>query len=210
MPDADLFESLSRGDAEIVTDTIAGFTETGIELGSGGTLEADVIVTATGLQLQLLGGIDVAVDGTVPEISGLMTYKAMMLEGVPNLAFSIGYTNASWTLKADLTAEYVCRVLEHMDREGHRVCVPVNDDPSVQHRPLLDFTSGYVQRSLHELPKSGSKRPWRLRMNYPADVIALRHGRVDDGVLRFSGPYAMPAETLGSTVGTAPMSAGSS
>ena len=134
----------------------------------------------------MLGGIRVEVDGEEVVPGERLTYKGMMLEGVPNLAFALGYTNASWTLKADLTGEYVCRLLRHMDEHGHRVCVPENRDPAVEPRPLLDFSAGYVLRSLAELPKQGSKRPWRLHMNYLADVVALRFGAVDDGVMRFS------------------------
>ncbi|HEU0316655.1 MAG TPA: FAD-containing monooxygenase EthA, partial [Solirubrobacteraceae bacterium] len=166
--------------------------ETGVRLGSGAELEADVIITATGLNLFLLGGVQLAVDGADVEPARAMTYKGMMLEGVPNFAFALGYTNSSWTLKADLTGEYVGRLLAHMDRHGYRCCVPRNDDPTVEPRPLLDFEAGYVLRSLADLPKSGSKAPWRLRMNYAADVLALRFGAVDDGVMRFSSPALAP------------------
>jgi monooxygenase len=120
-----------------------------------------------------------------------MTYKGMMLEGVPNLAFALGYTNASWTLKADLTGVYVVRLLSHMARRGATRCMAINDDPTIEHRPLLDFQAGYVLRSLDRLPKAGSRRPWRLHMNYAADVVALRFGSVDDGVMRFSAGAAV-------------------
>jgi monooxygenase len=130
--------------------------------------------------------VALAVDGEPVDPSRAMTYKGMMLEGVPNLAFALGYTNASWTLKADLTGEYVGRLLTHMDRHGYTQCVARNDDPTIETRPLLDFDAGYVLRSAAGLPKSGSKAPWRLRMNYAADVVALRYGRVDDGVMRFA------------------------
>ncbi|MCK9249643.1 MAG: NAD(P)/FAD-dependent oxidoreductase [Solirubrobacteraceae bacterium] len=186
-PDGDLFRAIRHGDASVVTDRIETLTETGIRLESGEELDADLIVTATGLNLLLLGGIDLTVDGRVVHLPDVMTYKGMMLEGVPNLAFALGYTNASWTLKADLTGEVVGRLLQHMDRHGHRICVPRNDDPRVVPTPLLDFDAGYVRRALAELPKSGSRAPWRLRMNYALDVVALRHGKVDDGVMRFSG-----------------------
>jgi cation diffusion facilitator CzcD-associated flavoprotein CzcO len=192
VPDGDLFRAIGSGRASVVTDVIDTFTETGIRLASGEELEADVVVTATGLELLMLGGIRLVVDGEDVAYPSRMTYKGMMLEGVPNLAFALGYTNASWTLKADLTGEYVSRLLRHMDERGRTCCVPVNDDPTVQEAPLLDFSAGYVLRSLHELPKAGSKAPWRLRMNYAVDLVALRLGRVDDGVMRFSSPDRAP------------------
>ncbi len=193
VPDADLFKALSSGSAEIVTDRIATFTEDGIELESGSKIEADLVVTATGLNLHFLGGARVTVDGEEPELSHLLTYKGMMLSGVPNLAYSVGYTNASWTLKADLTAEYVCRLLNHMQADGKRICVPEVSDPSVTEEPLLDFTSGYVLRAVDRLPKQGSKEPWKLRQNYPLDLRALRYGSVEDGTMRFSNPAPRPA-----------------
>jgi cation diffusion facilitator CzcD-associated flavoprotein CzcO len=188
VPDADLFRALGSGRAEIVTDQIETFTESGIKLESGAELEADVVITATGLNLLFLGGMRIAVDGEEADVSKAFTYKGMMLSEVPNLAFTVGYTNASWTLKADLTAEYVCRLLNHMDSAGHRVAMPRVSDPSLVEEPLLDFTSGYVQRSLAHLPKQGSKEPWKLRQNYPIDLRMLRHGSIDDGILRFSSP----------------------
>jgi hypothetical protein len=147
-----------------------------------------VVVTATGLNLQMFGGMALEVDGEPVVLPSRMTYKGMMLEDVPNFAFALGYTNSSWTLKADLTGEYVGRLLAHMDRQGHAICTPHNEDPAVEREPLLSFGAGYVLRSLASLPKSGSKAPWRLRMNYAADVLALRFGSVDDGVMRFSAP----------------------
>ena len=146
----------------------------------------ELVVTATGLNLLAIGGIELSVDGEPVSLPERMAYKGMMLSRVPNFAFTIGYTNASWTLKADLVAEYVCRLLAHMERHGYRECVPVDDDPSVQPRPLLDFAAGYVQRSLHRFPKSGSRAPWRLGMNYAQDVLTLRHGGIEDAALRFS------------------------
>jgi monooxygenase len=186
VPDADLFETIRDGSAEIVTDRIATFTEQGIELGSGAELEADVVITATGLNLLFLGGMRIAIDGEKPDLSRAFTYKGMMLSGVPNFAFTIGYTNASWTLKADLAAEYVCRVLNHMDTHGYDACLPEVTDPSITEEPLLDFTSGYVLRSIEQLPKQGSKEPWKLRQNYPIDLRTLRYGPVEDGAVRFS------------------------
>ena len=186
VPDGDFFRAIRRGRASIVTDRIATFTERGIELESGTELEADLIITATGLRLVVCGGIELAVDGRAVSFPETMVYRGMMFGDVPNFAFVIGYTNASWTLKADLVTEYVCRLLAHMDEHGYATCTPVNDDPTIQARPLLDFGAGYVQRSLHELPKAGSKHPWRLSMTYPQDLVRLRHGRIEDGVMRFS------------------------
>jgi cation diffusion facilitator CzcD-associated flavoprotein CzcO len=188
VPNGDLFKAIRDGDATVVTDTIETFTENGIKLDSGEQLEADVIVTATGLNLLFLGGMELVVDGEPVNIAEKMAYKGMMLSGVPNCAFTVGYTNASWTLKADLTSEYVCRVLAHMDTHGYRKSVPELSDPSVTEMPLLDFTSGYVQRSLHEFPKQGSKEPWKLRQNYVLDIRTIRRGPIDDGAMRFSGP----------------------
>ena len=189
VPDGDLFASISAGEASVVTDRIKTFTERGIELESGEDLEADVIVTATGLNLLFLGGMELTVDGEPVDVPGKMTYKGMMLSGVPNMAFTVGYTNASWTLKADLTSEYVCRLLRHMDAHGYRRCVP-EVDPSVTEQPLLDFTSGYVQRAVHRFPKQGDRAPWRLRQNYAYDLRHLRHGPIQDSVLRFSATSA--------------------
>jgi len=180
VPDSDLFKSLAEGSSEIVTDTIKTFDEGGIELESGRRLNADVVITATGLNLLFLGGAKLAIDGEEVDLGHRFTYKGMMLSGVPNLAFTIGYTNASWTLKADLVAEYTCRLLDHMEAGGYDVCAPEVSDRSLDEEPLLDFTSGYVLRSLAELPKQGSKEPWKLRQNYPLDLRSLRHGPVDD------------------------------
>ncbi|HEY1285882.1 MAG TPA: NAD(P)/FAD-dependent oxidoreductase [Solirubrobacterales bacterium] len=196
VPDGDLFEAICDGSAEVVTDRIASFTEAGIELESGRELPADVIVTATGLNLLFLGGMRFKVDGKPVDLPRTMAYRGMMLSGVPNFAFTVGYTNASWTLKADLVSEYVCRLLAHMESRGYASCVP-QLDPSVAEVPLLDFTSGYVQRSLHLFPKQGSRQPWRLRQNYALDLRAIRYGAVDDGTLRFSrSPSPRSAETL--------------
>lgn len=186
VPDADLFRALGSGKAEIVTDRIAGFNANGIETESGKQLDADVVVTATGLNLLFLGGMRISVDGVEPEMAKEMTYKGMMLSDIPNFAFTLGYTNASWTLKADLVAEYVCRLLNHMKTGGYDICVPRISDPSVTEEPLLDFNSGYVLRSIDGLPKQGSKEPWKLRMNYPLDLRAMRFGPVEDGTMKFS------------------------
>jgi len=185
VPDGDLFAAIREGRASVVTDTIETFTETGIQLTSGQHLDADIIVTATGFELQMMGGADLFVDGEPVRLADCMTYKGMMLSEVPNAAFTVGYTNASWTLKADLVSEYVCRLINHMDAHGYDVIVARDDDPSVQRTPLLDFGAGYVKRALDRLPGQGSKFPWRLRMNYLADLVALRFGRLEDGVMTF-------------------------
>ncbi len=186
VPDSDLFQSIKNGGASVVTDTIATFTPNGIRLDSGKELEADIIVTATGLQLELLGGLQVTVDGVPKNMSRTMSYKGMMYSGVPNLASCFGYTNASWTLKCDLTCEYVSRLLNYMDRRGFAACTPQLKDPSVTELPWLDFSSGYVQRAHDILPRQGSKKPWRLYQNYALDMMSLRLGRVDDGTMEFS------------------------
>jgi cation diffusion facilitator CzcD-associated flavoprotein CzcO len=186
VPDGDLFDSISDGSASVVTDTIETFTETGLRLGSGAELEADLVVTATGLDLLALGGMEIAVDGRDVEIPRTMGYKGMMLSGVPNLAISIGYTNASWTLKCDLTCEYVCRLLTYMDEHRYRRATPENHDPSVAEVPFIDFTSGYVVRAIDRFPRQGSKAPWRLYQNYARDIVSLRHGKLEDGALIFA------------------------
>jgi monooxygenase len=188
VPDADLFKMLHTDKAEIVTDRIARFTEGGIELESGRRLEADVVVTATGLNLLFLGGMRVSIDGEEPDLARALTYKGMMLSDLPNFAYTLGYTNASWTLKADLTAEYVCRLLNHMDARGYRIGTPRVTDPEVTEAPLLDFNSGYVLRSIAQMPKQGSKEPWRLRQNYPVDLRMLRRGAIEDDAMQFSNP----------------------
>ncbi len=193
VPRGDLFRALRHGSASVTTGRIDTFTESGIRLESGEEIAADIVVTATGLNLLAFGGIELVVDGEKVDLSERMTYKGMMLSDVPNFAFAIGYTNASWTLKVDLTSEYVCRVLNHMDREGRRISTPHNDDSSVSEEPLLDFEAGYVLRSLHEFPKQGSKAPWKLRQNYPRDLLTLRFGKVADEGMRFSNPPAVPA-----------------
>jgi cation diffusion facilitator CzcD-associated flavoprotein CzcO len=186
VPDGDLFKAIKDGTASVATGRIATFTEHGIQLESGDALEADIVVTATGLQLLALGGIELIVDGTPVRLPETMAYKGMMLSGVPNFAFTIGYTNASWTLKADLVSEFVCRLLKHMDARGYDTCVPVNDDPAVTGQPLLDFAAGYVLRSIDEFPKAGSRAPWRLAQNYARDVVTLRLGKIDGGSMRFT------------------------
>jgi cation diffusion facilitator CzcD-associated flavoprotein CzcO len=197
VPDGDLFKALRHGRAEIVTDHIDTFTESGLRLRSGATLDADIVVTATGLNLIALGGMQVVVDGAPVSLPQTMGYKGMMLSGIPNMALAFGYTNASWTLKCDLTCEYVCRLLAHMDAHGYRRCVAVNDDPTVVPQPFVDFNSGYVVRAIEHFPKQGSKAPWRLYQNYALDILSLRRGSLEDGALRFdtdpaSAPLATP------------------
>jgi cation diffusion facilitator CzcD-associated flavoprotein CzcO len=185
VPDADLFAALRAGTVSVVTDEIDTFTEIGIQLRSGATLEADIIVTATGLKLKSFGGLSFVVDGKPVALPERMVYKGMMLSDVPNLAFAIGYTNASWTLKCDLTSRYVCRLLAHMDEHGYTECRP-RRDPSVQEMPLLDFSSGYVQRSIKDFPRQGSRVPWKLYQNYALDLFLLERSRLADGVMNFA------------------------
>ena len=184
VPDGDLFQALGRGDVDIVTDTIETFTETGIELTSGQHLEADVIITATGLSLLAMGGAELVVDGREVDISQEMTYRGMMLSDVPNAAFAAGYTNASWTLKCDLTSEYVCRLLNHMDEGGYGYVV-ARRDKSVEPLPFIDFNSGYVVRSIQNFPKQGDRTPWRLHQNYLLDIRTIRRAPLEDGVLEW-------------------------
>jgi cation diffusion facilitator CzcD-associated flavoprotein CzcO len=186
VPDGDLFEALKSGRASMVTDHIETFTERGLRLRSGRELEADLIVTATGLELVALGGVDLSVDGAKIELANTLSYKGMMYTGVPNLASCIGYTNASWTLKCDLTCEYVCRLLNHLEKSGYRRCTPRASDPSVVPQPLIDFSSGYVQRAMHKFPKQGSRAPWRLYQNYALDTLALGYGSLEDGAMEFA------------------------
>lgn len=188
VPDGNLFSVIKEGRASVVTDEIETFTETGLQLKSGEQLEADIIVTATGLVLKLMSGLQLYVDDAPVEMSKTMAYKGMMYSDIPNLASAFGYTNASWTLKCDLTAEYVCRILKYMDSHGYAQCTPRVNDPSVKDEPVLDFTSGYVQRALHTLPRQGSKTPWRLHQNYVRDLSMLRYGSVDDGTMEFKAP----------------------
>ena len=189
VPDADLFAAIKSGGAEVVTDTIDRFTPDGIRLASGRVLAADVIVTATGLRLQMMGGARLAVDGAAVDVGERLQYKGMMLSDVPNMAFTFGYTNASWTLKADLVAGYVCRLLNTMRRRGVRQATPRIGDGPVVPEPFADFTSGYIQRAAPILPKQGDKRPWKLNQNYALDLMALRFGSVDDS-MEFSSPVA--------------------
>ena len=186
IPDGDLFEALKAGRASVVTAEIDSFTPHGILLRDGQELDADIIITATGLELEFCGGAELVVDGRHVELSETMSYKGCMVSDVPNLAFTFGYTNASWTLKADLTAQYVCRLLRHLDATHSDIATPRQNDPRVKVDPMLDFTSGYVQRAIDRLPKQGSRRPFRLYQNYWLDLLMLRFGRVKDRALEFA------------------------
>jgi monooxygenase len=185
VPDADLFRAIRDRRVSIVTDHIETFTESGLLLKSGEHLDADVIVTATGLVLRLFSGMQLVVDGVAVDLPKTLVYKGMMLSDVPNLAFAVGYTNASWTLKCDLAAEYVCRLLNHMDQCGYCICTPRLNDPDIEEEPVIDFNSGYVLRALDTLPHQGSKKPWRLHQNYVRDLSMMRYGRVEDGTMEF-------------------------
>ncbi|MEV4237523.1 NAD(P)/FAD-dependent oxidoreductase [Nocardia sp. NPDC049737] len=184
-PNGDFFRAIRKGRLDIVTDKVETFTETGLALASGATLDADIIITATGLNLLAFGGMELSVDGQPVHLSEHMAYKAMMLSDVPNFAYVIGYTNASWTLKADLVCEYVVRLLRHMHDNGYARCTPVRD-PSVGAASLfLNFNPGYVQRAASQFPIQGTKAPWRLRMNYLRDLFTLRHGKITDRAMVF-------------------------
>jgi cation diffusion facilitator CzcD-associated flavoprotein CzcO len=186
VPDADFFRAIRRGKVSLVTDHIETFTETGLKLKSGADLPADLIVTATGLVLVPLGKARLSVDGRAVDPAKTFIYKGMMYSDVPNLASVFGYTNASWTLKADLVCEYVCRLINHMDRGGYRQCTPRNEDPTLAEEPWVNFSSGYIQRALAKQPKQGSKRPWKLYQNYALDLLSLRFGAVRDQAMVFS------------------------
>ena len=187
VPDGDLFDAISQGHVDIATDEIETFTERGIQLKSGRELEADLVVTATGLNLQPLGGVDPIIDGQPVDVPSTMVYKGCMFSGIPNFALSFGYTNASWTLKADLICQYVSRVLNHMDARGYTRCAPYNHDPTVTETPFVDFTPGYFLRVMDQLPKQGSKLPWRLHQNYIRDLRLIKRSPIEDGILEFGG-----------------------
>jgi cation diffusion facilitator CzcD-associated flavoprotein CzcO len=193
VPDGDLFTAIREGRASVVTDRIDTFTETGLRLESGAELEADIVITATGLELLFLGGMQLSVDGEPVDVSHKLTYKGMMLEGVPNLAVAVGYTNASWTLKCDLTCDYVTRLLNHLHDSGLRQCTPVNRDANVSAEPLLGLTSGYVLRSADRFPKQGSRFPWRVYQSYVRDYRALKRSSILDDAMVFSNPVPSAA-----------------
>src|ERR1700739_5013743 len=185
-PDGDFFRTIRHGKADVVTDTIERFTNTGVQLTSGGELQADIIITATGLNMQLLGGVRPTRNGESVDLTSLMTYKGLMFSGVPNFAITFGYTNASWTLKAVLVSEFVCRLLNYMDAKGFDNVEPQRPGNDVDEMPFMDFSPGYFQRSMHSLPKSGSRAPWRLKQNYLFDMRTIRRGKVADEGLRFA------------------------
>lgn len=185
VPEADLFNAMRTGRVSVVTDHIESFTENGLLLKSGEHLDADIIVTATGLVMKLFSGMQLVVDGKPVDLPKTLVYKGMMFSDVPNFAFAVGYTNASWTLKCDLAAEYVCRLVNYMDQHGYAVCTPRVHDADIKDEPVIDFNSGYVLRALHTLPRQGSKTPWRLHQNYVKDLSMMRYGRVDDGTMEF-------------------------
>ncbi|GIZ53363.1 flavin-containing monooxygenase [Noviherbaspirillum aridicola] len=191
VPDGDLFRAIRRGKVSVVTDHIERFTPDGILLRSGRTLAADIVVVATGLQLRVLGGVALTVDGDPVRPNEAMAYKGMMLSDVPNFAMAFGYTNASWTLKADLTAGYVCRLLQYMDRHAKAIAVP-RREAGVAPQPFLNFTSGYVRRAQNLLPRQGSRAPWQVYQNYLQDLLTIRFGRIADGVMRFGAKGNLP------------------
>jgi cation diffusion facilitator CzcD-associated flavoprotein CzcO len=190
VPDGDLFKALRKGKASVVTEHIDSFCEKGIRLKSGQVLEADVIVTATGLDLVMFGGAELAVDGKPFQVNQSMGYRGIMLRDLPNLAAVVGYTNASWTLKADLSSEYFCRLINHMDAIGMRQCTPRAGAGQVKEEPFLNLNSGYIQRAADKMPKQGDRTPWKLYQNYALDLALLRHGKVEDGYLTFTSPRA--------------------
>ncbi len=199
VPNGDLFKAIRSGKAEVVTDTIDTFTESGIRIASGTELEADIIVTATGLELLFIGGIEVSVDGEVVDLPSRLSYKGMMLEGVPNMAAIFGYTNASWTLKADLSSDYACRLLNHLHDAGLRQCTPINSDPSVEASPLLHLSSGYIQRAADRFPRAGSKFPWQMHQSYLRDYRATKRSGIHDDAMRFTNPEPVTAPVLEAT-----------
>ncbi|SNS64866.1 Predicted flavoprotein CzcO associated with the cation diffusion facilitator CzcD [Noviherbaspirillum humi] len=205
VPDGDFFRAMRDGKASIVTDEIERFTPTGLLLRSGQRLEADIIVTATGLRLQLFGGMKVSVDGVEKNVAESLVYKGMMYSGIPNLASAFGYVNASWTLRCELTAEYVCRLLRHMERRQLHWCMPQRPTGSMPERPVLDLSSGYVRRGADVLPRQGARQPWRAYQNYLRDRLAMRFSRINDGTMRFG--RAMPDTKAAQPVDPAPLTA---
>ena len=194
VPDGDLFKVIGTGKASIVTDRIERFTGTGIRLESGAELEADIVVSATGLELLFIGGMELSVDGEPVDVSQLLTYKGMMLEGVPNLAIAVGYTNASWTLKADLTSDYVTRLLNKLRADGLRQATARNISPDVTSSPLLGLSAGYVTRSQDRFPKQGSRFPWKVHQSYLRDYRALKMSGLSDDAMVFSNPVPTSPE----------------
>jgi cation diffusion facilitator CzcD-associated flavoprotein CzcO len=187
VPDGDLFRTLRQGKASIVTDEIARFTATGLQLKSGASLEADIIITATGLNVQLLGGMALTVDGAPVSMQERLSYKAVMAEGVPNFGFILGYTNASWTLKADIAADYLCRVINHLQESGKQVAIARDSEGCTTPDSVMsDLKSGYVERANAVLPRQGTRLPWRILNQYETDKVMLTKDPIEDGVLQFS------------------------
>ena len=195
VPDGDLFKALSAGDASVVTDRIAGFTDTGIQLRSGQHLDADIVVTATGLTMLAFGGIQLSIDGRPINSAETTAYKAMMLDGVPNFVFAFGPTNISWTLKVDLVCAHFCRLLDHMDTFEYSTVTPVLDDPDMDRVPLFDLTSGYVQRGIGQFPKAGTRGPWASTMADEDDVARLRDADIVDPALHFGNARSTESKT---------------
>jgi cation diffusion facilitator CzcD-associated flavoprotein CzcO len=185
VPDGDLFAAMNEGKVSVVTDRIARFTANGLALESGAELDGDIVVTATGLEMRLLGGIALDVDGDPVNVADRFSYKGMMLNDVPNLFLSFGYTNASWTLKCDLTSRYVCRLLRHMDRRDYRICMPRLGASGMERRPMLDFSSTYVRRAEGSLPAQGPRAPWRVHQNYLKDLAQMSLRPVTDAAMQF-------------------------
>lgn len=184
VPNADLFKAVRAGRASVETDEIARFTPDGLVLKSGKQLQADIVVSATGLKIKMVGGIALSVDGKPVDLADTVWYKGMMFSGVPNFAMSFGYTNASWTLKAELIAKYICRLLNRMDANGDDTCVAYADEDT-ELEQAVDLSSGYIQRAARIMPKQGNKRPWKVHQNYLRDIALFRFGKLEDGALRF-------------------------
>ncbi len=184
-PDADLFQAIRAGAVSMVTDHIERFVEEGLQLRSGEILPADIIVTATGMRMRIMDGVEIVVDGQRAQLGDTLSYKGFMYSNIPNLASSFGYTNASWTLKCELICEYVCRLLNYMERRGFKRCVPRLEADSQITEPMINFTSSYVRRALPELPQQGTRRPWKVYQNYLKDLLMMRYGRLNDGVMEF-------------------------
>lgn len=185
VPDSDLFKAINAGKVSVVTDTIDHFNEQGLCLKSGDELKADIIITATGLTIKMMGGIQLEIDGEPIEFKDTVTYKGMMFSDIPNFVSSIGYTNASWTLKAELIAEYVCRLLNYMDRHQYVQCTPRTGDTPIDDSPLINLDSGYINRALDKMPKQSSQKPWKVYQNYVRDLFNLRYNRLNDGAMEF-------------------------
>jgi len=193
IPDGDLFEAINDGKADIKTDHIDEITADGIRLKSGEHLDADIIVSATGLKLKMMEEVHITVDGEVLKPSEKMFYRGILLEDVPNFGTVFGYTNASWTLKSELVSEYVCRIINHMDEVDRPICVPV-DECNTQRELFLNLSSGYIQRAQQGIPKQGAVQPWRLDQNYKKDKKRLRGVKIEDGILQFKKPTTMNTE----------------